>query len=198
MTNENVKLTASKAEQIETKDGVQKINIVQIPFVPEISIMRVSTNDLAKAVNSTLRPIVDGFMSGRVYTKGGKLGFQICINVNSNLIKKSSLSILGAKNAYSISDELRTKLSPFLAQGEIQTKIVSINRGRQSGMIIELNAKKALIQTLQTPPEGYIYKVELEHVKKNQEALIKVSMLKKPEQHIINKNNNKNKNFNRR
>lgn len=200
---ENVHVTASTTKQIETKNGIEKINITQIPFIPDTSIMMLSTNDLAKAVNSTLRPIIDGFRLGRVYTKGNKIGFQICINVNSRLIVKSPLTVLGAKDAYTMSDELRDKLSPFLEQGEVTTSIVKTNRNGETGMVIELNALKSIMQTLQSPPEGYIYKIDrIAHVKKNQEALIQVSMTKKniPVQDKFknNKYNKENKHDNNR
>lgn len=204
-TTGNVHVTASKQEEVKLENGVDKVNIVQIPFVPQVSIMNISSHDLTRSLNTTLRPIIDGYMSSRLYAKGNSIGFQICVNVSSRLIKTSVLSMLGATNSYSMSDELRAKLTPFLSEGDVTTSIVNLNKSRDKAMIIELNALKTLTQLIQTVPDGFVYNITLGEKMKNKEVELKITMMKKPEKieerikkdNHFNRRNNNNNNYNR-
>lgn len=199
--NTNVDVKFSTVEKVN-KAGVENVKIMQIPFIPEISIMDLSTLDITRAINSSLKPIVDRYFSSRVYFKENSLGIEICIDCKSRLIKNTAITMLGAASQYEITDELKAKLSPFITLGApIKSRVIDLNRNKYSndkGMVIELDALKTITAILVKPEDGFVYKIDSVHSKKkNGEALLRL-IKQKPNAQIklapVNNNNNNNNN----
>lgn len=209
MTTENnngagtVHVTASTVKEIQVgQGGVEKINLTQIPFIPEISIMHLSTSDIVRALNATLKPIVDGYKGAKVYVKGNTFGVEIGLDTSSRLITKSVLRMLGEKTAFEMSEEFKAKLSVFVnPQAPINNRVVDANRHQQV-MIVELDAVKVINQLLQTATEGFIYRLDkILDRKKNGDAIFQISMVRKNrpyEQRYNGDNRNKNHHKNNR
>ena len=202
--NENaadtVQVTASTTKEIKVAEGgVEKINITQIPFIPEISTMNLSTFDIVRALNATLRPIIDGYKGAKVYVKGNVFGVEIGIDSQSKIISKSVLRMLGEKAAYEMSDELKAKLTPFVnANASIKNRIVDVNRNQQV-MIIELDALRVINQLLQLPIDGFVYRLDkIIDRKKNGESMFQISMVKKNRPYEQRNDNNGHNNNNNR
>lgn len=172
-------------------------------FVPQSATMLIESRDLASALLSHLKPLIPGLVAASFVCNKEGNGFKCSIGIDpqlTSLIKTSFLSAIGAQDAYSVTDELRNKLRPYLGRMELRTNTVK-GQGDRDRVLIDLDANIVITKIIEPAGEGYGYAMTIEKTYDGGKSFLlrldraQISFL----QSLIkpNKNKNKNKNHNR-
>lgn len=178
MENQNVKnLEKKQPTTTVNKDQIQK----KIEFVPDISIMRITTEQIAASLYSNLVKQIPNYAGSRVQISNNQITIQISFVPSPEMCIESNLVgfDISLDEMYSLTEKCKKILTPYV-NPDMEIPIKPIRQHRKTYLIVTLNPLKTLNGLLEEPPKGYEYTIEgVKSLKNKNSAVLSISLKKK-------------------
>lgn len=183
-------------ENTNNNNQQKQNNEKMVKFVPDKSLMTLSTDTIAKVINANLQGSIPDWCGSRVKLKGNAITIQIAFLPSTKMVTKNAVADIfdvDDDEIFTLTKEGKEVISAFVDVNQNIPMEIARKRGKRPVIIITLNPMKTLDAILEPCPKGYKYTIDNVYSNKSNTGLLLIALNK-----IQNKNKNNNNNNNRK